>query len=198
MQLMHQLPGKHGPDILNKSVLKVALGSKGSQGLVQMTKKALKGKIERDLKRNQLGIKLAVRWLKSQGIKPTRAEIAKAYDRILKKRIISRAYIVAGWLFSAAKLAASTPGARLTRLGDASKWEGGSAKDSFARPATAKSLLSGIFNTSRGAGSVSPDALVQQAVNNATEDNAVYLRRKFGAGIDDAINGTNTAGNIRD
>lgn len=198
VHLMAQVPGKHGPDVLNKSVLKVALGSKGSQGLVQLTKKANKGKIERDLRRNKLGLKLATRWLKSKGKKVTRASVAQAYKQIETARVRSRAYIVAGWLFAAAKLAMRTPGSKLTRAGASSKWDGGTAKDSFARAAVSSSLVSAIFNTSRGAGVVTPDALIQEAVNNTTADNAVYLRRKFGAAIDDAIAGTNTASRIQE
>jgi hypothetical protein len=198
MQLMAQVPKKYGPDVLNKSVLKVAIGSKGSQGLVQMTKKATQARIERDLRRNKLGLKLAVIALKARKTKPTREAVKQEYERIRKSRVQSRAYIAAGWLYAASKLAPHVPGQSLTRLGarNIPTFDAGSAATSFAMFATAGKLLAGLFNTSRGAGSVCPDQLIQIAVNNATKDNAVYLERKFGAAINDAIAGGNTAQNV--
>jgi hypothetical protein len=198
MRLMMQVPKKYGPEVLNKSVLKVAIGSSNGYGLVHLTPKATKAKIEGDLKRNKLGLKMAVKWLKKRGEKPTQRNVQIAYDRIRVARIKSRAYIAAGWLYAASKLAPHVPGQSLTRLGarNIPTFDEGSAAISFARFATAGKLLAGIFNTSRGAGSVCPDSVVQAAVDYAVKDNLIYLERKFGAAINDAIAGGNSAQNV--
>lgn len=195
MEKMRRIPKKHGPDVLNKSVLKVGIGSKGSAGLVQLTQKATAARMKRDLMRDKLGIKLAVIALKKKGEKPTNEAVSQMFQTILNKRTQSRAYISAGWLYASSKLAQRVPGQTLTRMNPRNipKHDGESASESFALVATEGRLQAGLFNTSRGAGAVCPDQVVQMAVNNATEDNNVYLRRKFEAAINDAIADTDTA-----
>jgi hypothetical protein len=89
MKLMAQVPRKNAPDVLNKSVLKVAIGAKGTSGLVQLTQKATRARIESDLRRNKLGIKLAVRWLKKRGEPITPQSVSAAYEAIRKARVQS-------------------------------------------------------------------------------------------------------------
>lgn len=146
-------------------------------------------------------IAMAAKWLSKRGIRPRngswaemeayRQEVSRACAQILAARIQSRAYIAAGWLWAARALAPHVKGARLTRLSERNMptRADGSASESYAKIASAGNLLAGLFNTSRGAGSVCPDSVVQIAVNNATEDMLVYLREKFGEGIDAAIKG---------
>lgn len=196
LDLMRQVPRKHGPDVLNKAVLTVAVGSSSGFGLVQLTQKATKSRIERDLKRNKLGLKLAVRSLKKKGAKITNAAVSAEYERIRKARVQSRAYIAAGWLHAARDLARKVPSHSLSRLRDGKNMpvrDDASAAQSFARAATSGSLTAGLFNTSRGAGSVCPDEVVQVAVNYTVKDMQIYLERKFGAAMTDATQGTDTA-----
>lgn len=197
--LLRQVPKRYGPDVLNKSVVKVAIGSGGEKGIVQLTKKATKGRIEADLKRNKRGIKLAVAWLKRTGQPITREAVSKAYERIRAARVKSKGYIAASWLFAVVGIARVTPGLSLSRLNarGADRWGGGTAKDSFGRPAKPEALRAGLFSTARGAELISSNSVIQMAVDGATADNVKYLRRKWGAALDDAIAGTATAPNIQ-
>lgn len=195
-----EVPKNYGPDVTNKTALKVAIGSKGSPGLVQLTERASKTKITADLKQNKLGIKIVMVWLKKQGIKRTRQAISEGYKKIVAFRFRSIGSIVSGWLHSAGKLAAKVPGSKLTRLNPKSveRFEQGDAAKSYEKLATSGSLSAGLFNTSDGADIICDHALLQQAVNAALADNLVYLKRKFGAGVADAVMGGNRAANVTD
>ena len=195
-----EVPANYGPDVTNKSALKVVIGSKGSKGLVQLTQRATKERIEADLLEGKRGIKVTMVWLKKKGIPRTRQAISEGYKKILAFRFRSRGSIVAGWLASALKLAQKTPGAKLTRLNPkgVEKFESGEASRSYEKLATPASLSSGLFNVSDGAGIICDDALMQQAVDAALADNLVYIKRKFGAAVADAIQGGNKAANVQD
>ena len=199
IMLMRQLPRKHGPDILNKSVVKVAIGSGGEKGIVHLTKKATKARIEADLRKGKLGIRLAMAWLKKQGQPRTPEAVSKAYERIRSARVKGKSYIAASWLFAVAQIARVTPGLSLSRVRGrgTQQWGGGTAAQSFGRAATANALRAGLFSTAEGAELISNSAVIQMAVDGATADNLVYLRRKWGAGMNDAIAGTFTAEKVQ-
>lgn len=221
VKAISELPRKHGPDILNRNVLKVAIGAKGVKGLVQLTPKATVSRIESDLfKRHgpEFAYKLAVEWLRSRGrtapkSRPPelggsqspqnvaawmdwRRDVGAAAQAILDARKKSRAYIAAGWLFAAKNLAKSVRGTNLTRLADKNlpTRDDGTASQSFARAATGGSLVAGIFNTSRGAGNF--EHVIPVAVQNVIADMESYLERKLGAAIRDVVSGTRTVDSV--
>lgn len=193
LAMKRQIPRQYMPEIVNKSVLQVTLGSGSGAGLVQLTQKATEKRIESDLKKNKLGIKLAMKWLKDQGKKITRMAVSEAFLRISVARQKSRAYIAAGWLFSAMHLAPKVPTANLRRMRPpkgTTLYGPGTAAESFSRFATPGSFFAGVYNTSRGAGNVCTDAVVQIAVDNEARNVEQFIERKMGAAIRDAMEGT--------
>lgn len=83
VRLLQQIPDKHGPDVLNKSLAKIAIGAKGIQGIVQRTEKATAEGIRADMQRHvtsvgsrggtrsvPLIILLATKSLINKGLKP--------------------------------------------------------------------------------------------------------------------------------
>lgn len=200
VSLMSQLPRKYGPDVLNKSIVKVAIGSGGEKGIVQLTKKATVARIRNDLNQDGKLKKLAAEWLSKNNKPINKSSLNAAMEQILSARIKSRGYIAASWLFAALPIVRVTPGLKLSRLNarGANRWSGGTAKDSFGQAANPNRLRGGLFSTARGANLISSNAVIQMAVDGATADNTKYLRRKFGAALSDAIRGTNTAKNIQE
>jgi len=106
-------------EFLNKRSVQVLIGSKGFPGAVQITKKATKQQIRKDLNKKyhvagsrggksggdvKLLWILASKALKKQGIgkgmNPVqwRSAVAQMAERIWKARDASRAYLAAGWL----------------------------------------------------------------------------------------------------
>lgn len=220
---MRQIPGKHGPDVLHKSVIKITIGSGGSQGVVHLTKKADRARIRSDLKKpgpdgRSMLIYLAIISLKRKGVysaNKTLYEKARSRQRaqgiatnwrilvraearrILAARLRSAGFIVAGWMHALRKLrqAANIPGK--SQEPGALMFNRGSAAESYPQVSTPVILVSGLFNTSEGADVVSNNGVLQSAIDQATADNLVYLERKFGAAIRDAVNGTSTAQQVK-
>jgi hypothetical protein len=192
-------------DIVNDAGLKILVGFKGGEGLVQLTRKATVARITADLNKPVVGRTNAVRlksgktragrpqtkpllfWLALQVMKRTGAgnipEIVKqTMAAILKMRIKSRAYIAAGWLFAAKDLFEKSPGKhKFTRLmpRNIPTVETGTAATSFAVPAIPGRTTLTLVNTSRGGGTVGME-YAQQAINNATADIQVYIDREAG------------------
>lgn len=210
---MADVPGKRGPDVLNKSVEKIVIGSKGSHGLVHLTKKATTARIRADLEKQHGGISLlrhlAIVALKRKGLHSTiSVGLAKSFNRkstrglmsswktlvaaemrrILSARLRSRAATVAGWLYGLQKLrgmagmSGGSGGARVELQ------PRGSASKSKAKSATNRSLIAILENGVEDSGIVCHPTVIQAAINSATADNIVYLKRKFGEGIEKAIN----------
>jgi hypothetical protein len=212
---MRQVPGKHGPDVVNKAAQKIVIGSKGSSGLVHLTKKATSARIRADLKQSgpdgtPLLIYLAVISLKRKGVAMRqkgrrggatkgnwRVMVRAEARRILAARVRSSGATIAGWLHALKKLQRAAGLSGRTTAGGVLQLEQGSAAESTAKAATAASLLARLENFVDGSGIVSGPAVMQAAVNEATRDNLDYLERKLGAGIRDAVNGTNSANGIR-
>jgi hypothetical protein len=191
------IPGRFGPEVVNTAVMKVLIGTGSGPGLVQLTPKAEKARIEADMKKDGLLLKLAAKWLRTQAYTGNRkTALKKAAKRILAARVRSRTYIAAGWLAAARKLRRYVKG-NLSRLGkQADLHEKGEAQKSFVMPARGNILNAGAFNTSNGAKVVSPDSLVQVAVDYAAHDMLIYIERKLGAAIADAINGGRSAESV--
>jgi len=178
-------------DIVNDAGLKILVGFKGGQGLVQLTRKATKERIKADMNAPVPGtgggvrpriIWLAIGWLKGRGAKITKSAVREAASVILKMRIKSRAYIAAGWLFAAKDLFEKSPGKhKFTRLKPRNipTVETGTAATSFAVPAIPGRTTLTLVNTSRGGGTVGME-YAQQAINNATADIQVYIDREAG------------------
>jgi hypothetical protein len=191
------VPGRRGAEVLNKSVEKIVIGSKGSRGLVHLTEKAAAAKINADLNqfhgRITLLRHLAIVSLKRKGAETVNGKawkilVAAEMRRIRAARIRSRGATVAGWLHGLEKfrgqagMSGGNGGAGVQLQPD------GSASKTLAKAATAGNLMAFMINGVEGSGIVCPDATIQAAINSATADNLVYLRRKFGEGIDRAIN----------
>lgn len=205
---MRRIPGKHGPDIVNKAVQKIAIGSKGSRGLVHLTRKATTARIRADMKapgpdgKTPLLIYLAVISLKRKHVTGATAGnwkimVRAEARRILAARIRSIGATIAGWLHGLSKLKASAGLTGRTSEPGVLKLMKGSAAESYAETARSNRLVAGLFNTVEGSDKVSTNAVIQSAVNEATRDNVDYLVTKFGAAIRDAVNGTSMAGTIQ-
>jgi len=187
-------------DIVNDAGLKVLVGFKGGEGLVQLTRKATVARIKADLDKPVAGkigrpsggsgrtiTRPLLFWLALNVLKRTGAgyipEIVKqTMAAILKMRIKSRAYIAAGWLFAAKDLFEKSPGKhKFTRLKPRNipTVETGTAATSFAVPAIPGRTTLTLVNTSRGGGTVGME-YAQQAINNATADIQVYIDREAG------------------
>lgn len=214
---MMDVPKKHGPDVLNKSVLQVVVGSGGNKGLVQLTRKATEQRIREDLSRMvtnvgrrggshsvPLVVLLATQWLTERGERPAagairpgsseaqdwRNKVSQACQRITAARIQSRAFIAAGWLWAAAELAPKVPGNTLSRLMGSKHLplkSGGEAARSFAIAAHTGRLFAGVFNTSSGAGIICTAGVIQLAVNGETNNLRQYFLRGLGDGIKRAV-----------
>lgn len=214
---MMDVPKKHGPDVLNKSVLQVVVGSGGNKGLVQLTRKATEQRIREDLSRMvtsvgkrggshsvPLVVLLATQWLTERGERPApgairpgsseaqdwRNKVSHACQRVIAARIQSRAFIAAGWLWAAAELAPKVPGNTLSRLMGSKNLplkSGGEAARSFAIAAHTGKLFAGVYNTSSGAGVICTTGVIQLAVNGETNNLRQYFLRGLGDGIKKAV-----------
>lgn len=190
MRAIARVPGRHGADVTNSSMMKVIIGSGGGPGIVQLTPKADKQQILNDLTANGLVYRLASKALRRKPYTGTRKKaLENMVNVIITARVRSRGFIAASWLVCARKLRRYVKG-NLNRLGrNIETRDKGEAATSFVIPASGNRLTAGSFSTAEGAKVVSPDALIQAAVDYATADNLVYIRRKFGAAISDAIEG---------
>lgn len=190
MRAIARVPGRHGADVTNASVMKVIIGSGGGPGIVQLTPKAEKQDILNDLTQNGLVYRLAARALQRKPFTGSRKKaLEKMVNIIIAARIRSRGFIAASWLVCARKLRRYVKG-NLNRLGNGLEVrDKGEAATSFVIPASGQRLTGGAFSTADGAKKVSSDALIQAAVDYATHDNLEYVRRKFGSAISDAIGG---------
>lgn len=209
LQAVMDVPKKSGPDVLNKSVLQVTVGSGGGKGLVHHTRKATEKRIREDLSQMVTAVGkrggshsaprvvlLATNYLVKRGVRPMgwghdeqirwRAEVSQACEAIIKARVQSRAYIAAGWLWAAMDLASKVPGHTLTRLakGKGLPLKGnGEASKSFSRHATEGNLFAGVYNTSNGAGIVVTTGTIQLAVNGETNNLRAYFIGRFSEDI---------------
>jgi hypothetical protein len=226
LDAMRQVPGRHGPEVLNKGIQKIVIGSGGSRGLVHLTPRSSKEQVNLDLTTTvargrhavPLIILLAAKWAKGEGAgrantggfgsrkgkgsqkfgkthgdKLWRAVVKARAKRISAHRLRSVTAHVAGWLHALAKLKEKSGIGGAVNAQGITKRDSGKAAKSFARAATARSLIASLTNMVDDSGMVSSPMVLQAAINSATKDNLVYLERKLGAGIRDAINGTSTA-----
>ena len=193
-------------DIANDAVMKILVGSGTEKsGLVHLTRKATEERIKADMTEGVVGYAgkgarrrvvvrprihwLALSWMKGRGLPFSKEQLKETMKAILKMRIKSRAYIAAGWLWSARDLWTKSPGMqkkhKFTRLEQrnipmvdaASK---GTAAQSFAVPAVVGSggrFTCTVTNTSRGGDTVGMEN-VQGAINGAMRDIQVYLNTK--------------------
>lgn len=197
---MRKIPGKHGPEVVNKAVQKIVIGSGGSSGLVHLVKKATAAQIRADLNKpgpdgTPLLIHLATISLKRKGLGGVNAKAWKLLvkaeaRRILNARIRSRGAHVAGWLAALRKLQKA---ARITGASTASGAQvqpRGSASRSIARVANSSSLIAGLINMVEESAKVTSPAIISEAIRSATADNLVYLERKFGTAIRGVVAGT--------
>ena len=192
-------------DIINDAGLKILVGFKGGEGLVQLTRKATKERIKQDMSvmvvgqtnsRTTKGGKkrqgkplvkprlfwLALQWMKENGRAFSKETVREVMSVILKMRIKSRAYIAAGWLFAAKDLFEKSPGKhKFTRLKQSKipTVEVGSAAQSLAIPAVAGKPTLTLINTSRGGATVGMQ-FAQEAINNAKKDIQIYIDREAG------------------
>lgn len=220
MERKRQIPKQHGPAIVNKSVLQIAVGSGGGGGLVQLTKKATAERIRADMKKpGPNGVPmltyLATIAIKRAGgrfqnaaigsgpraqrkaLSDWRAQVREMSRKILAARLRSAGATVAGWLHAAIRLAARVPGSSIGKgKGGVKLFPSGEASESFANFAMPGHLQAGLFNTTDGAGIVCPNSVIQQAVNNETRNIEAYIERKMNAAIGDAMNGTNYAKSV--
>jgi len=169
---------------LNRNMLKLCIGAKGVKGLVQLTKKATEDGIRADLARPYRGGRplshlLAVQSLKRRGQQITTAAIAQEENKIIQRRVGTRAYMAASWLFSALSLAPHVKGAKLTRMDSIPQKPGGSAAKADAQAATKSRLKCTVFNTAEGAALVGSPA-VPRALNQVRRDMEKYTARKMG------------------
>lgn len=183
------------PDELNKQMLQLIVGAKGSKGLVQLTDKATEARIRADLAKvvtyslpggrsaaAPLGRLLAAKALRNKGTPRTHANLDAMVKRITDARVNHRrAYIAASWLFAARQLAQSVAGNTLSRMDDIPMNDSGTAAGAFdkTKAAVPKQLKVVIFNTAIGADKVAQKA-IPRALGNATRDMAKYIGRKLG------------------
>jgi hypothetical protein len=192
-----KVSGRTFPEELNKQVLQLVVGAKGSKGLVQLTAKATEARIRADLARpvtyrlpggraftGPLSRVLGAQYCKKHGQPLTKVNIRNAEQRIIDVRVAHRrAYIAASWLFSAQRLAQSVKGNTLTRLndGDIPMDNSGKASESFnkTRAAVMGALRTTVFNTAVGAEKIAAKA-IPRALANAQRDMGKYIARKWG------------------
>jgi hypothetical protein len=197
LKLIAAVSNRTFPDELNKQMLQLVIGAKGSKGLVQLTQKATEARIRADMDRpvtyrlpggksitGPLVRVLAAQWLKRQGAHINKAAIDTAAQKIINRRVhFRRAYIAASWLFSAQQLARSVKNSTLTRLSDSDipQIQGGKAKDSAGKTIAAvpRSLRTVVFNTAIGADKIAQKA-IPRALSNAAKDMGKYIAKKWG------------------
>lgn len=171
-------------EVVNKGLTTAIIGSSRYPGIVQLAPKASAAQIRTDLRHDGRNVKMTTKALKLSGYfatKRTRAEIqakiAEVSKARLAKRLKSRAYIAAGWIKALRELGIignKDRGKREVRY-----WEGGTAAKGYAVRATARSLVAKAFSMSRGSEEVLP-AVMQMAVDNASQDMADYFLQKIG------------------
>jgi len=158
MATLRSVTKRTAAEELNKQLLQVVIGAKGSNGLVQLTKKATVERIKSDLmqmvnngsrggKPRTLLHALAADWLRKRGEPITSASLTQTGIAIMKRRIQSRAFIAASWLWSGRELAKHVPTARLERMNDGDipmNHNGYGAKTARAIPATMNQILAPI------------------------------------------------------
>ena len=176
--------GKEQAEVLNKGLTTAIIGSSKYKGIVQLAPKAKAASIRGDLRRNKLGIRLAVAQMKREGwfASPrsrveTQQEISRRCEATLKARLKSRAYIAAGWIRALQDigfLKSKGRGQKETQF-----WGGGSAATGYGVPASARRLMAAAFSMSRGSEKVLAPYM-QQAIQGACEDMADYFRAKLG------------------
>lgn len=206
IQEMRMIPKKEGPDVLNKSILQVAIGSGSGKGLVQLTKKATQERIQEDMMQivtttGKRGgshsaarvVVLAAQWLRDkQGItgpkswKPDdqlywRSQISAACEKIIKARVKSRAFIAAGWLWAAKDIAPKVKGAKLSRMEpkNVPMLSGGEAADSYGREAQPQSLFAGVYNAAKGTEVICTSGVLQSALDGEARNIHQYLVQAF-------------------
>lgn len=187
---------------LNKQLLQLVIGAKGSKGLVQLTKKATVERITADMsklvnngsrggKTRTLGQMLGILLLKKRGEAITAASIDSAAAAILKARIQSRAFIAASWLLSGRELAKHVPSARLDRMGDGDipvRHGGYVEKTARAIPATLNQnvFTASVFNTSpshpnntQGGKSAGAEKVARAGMNRALGNAIRDMKKKI-------------------
>jgi hypothetical protein len=196
MREIQKYSGRTFADELNKQMLQLVIGAKGSRGLVQLTQKATEAQIRADLAKTvtyrflagkahtgPLSRVLAAQWLRRKGVPITRVTLHNAEQQIIDRRTkFRRAYIAASWLYSAQRLAKSVKGNTLTRLndGDIPQVKGGKAEDAADKTIAAQEskLRTVVFNTAVGASKIARKA-IPRALANATKDMGAYIARQW-------------------
>lgn len=196
LKLISEVSKKTLPDQLNKQMLQLIVGAKGSRGLVQLTAKATEARIRSDLAKTvtyrlpggraitgRLSRILAAQFLHRRGDKITEGALDGAEAALIKARIQSRAYIAASWLWAAQALAPFVKGNTLSRLRDKDipLKSDGDAYNAFdkTKAAVPGRLRVSIYNTARGADIIASKA-VPRALNNAAKDMAKYIEQEKG------------------
>ena len=196
---------KEHADVLNKNSIKVLIGAKGVKGAVQLTPKATKARIRRDLNRKltswALGggthqakllfmeaSKLLVkqgRRLKGMTLKEWNTLVAATAQRIAAARDASRAYLAAGWLNCVRDLGRTrrtdAPAGQQRSIRGVQVKEGGRAAKSYGIGATPNRLRT--FAINMAANGPKAEAIVekalQQGVVNAIADMNKYLKERL-------------------
>ena len=188
LQAMAAARGKTEAEILNATMLKVLIGSGSGDGLVQLTPKTTKAKMDADMRHKNRANRIATQILVRSGFfksgqKHTRAEInaklSEVTRAVLNAKNLSRTYIATSWLnasFSLRGISGVTH--RERRVKGTMQWSGGTAAKSFCVPATQGNLTVSATSYARGADVVSGPH-VQQAFDNAAHDIELYFIQRM-------------------
>lgn len=157
---------------LNKSALQVIIGSKGVKGATQRTPRATKSRIRRDLKKDKLLIKLAVKRLKKKGEPITRQSIRETAKRILNSRLSAIAYTASvGW-----HNAAISFGGR--GFNPDRRFKKSRARKGKGKKATAHRLVAEMTNTAPAAAKIG-FAPLQASINAQAVDLKRYAEKRL-------------------
>jgi len=184
-------------EALNFQMLKVVVGGKGVNGLVQLTQKTTAARIRADLARpvirrlkggkvftGTLGEAIAAKFMHEKGIPITVAGLAHTLARLIEFRTEkSRAFVAASWLWAARELSKHVKGNTLTKIRDESyipMIPGGTASEAERKGHSAipGRLSVTVFNTS-GVDKVASKA-VPRALGNIKRDIGKDVARRQG------------------
>jgi hypothetical protein len=110
LRVYMQVTSRTEAEVLNKTIKDVGFRA------AQFTKKVTPEEIERDLRRDQIGIKLAVKQMRKTGETITRARVAQRARQLFARKKKRRGFARSGWLAALLSLGFAVRGARVSDI----------------------------------------------------------------------------------